>query len=388
LTEFPEELVTLLEQMIKTDLKPRDIVGRDSLRNATIVAMAIGGSTNALLHAPEIARAAGFGDFWKDIITPEEFNHLSQHVVPVLTDARPYGKYSMVDIDAVGGVQVIVRELLEAGLLNGDVPTCTGETLSEQVARLGAKHADGVVIYPVKAPYKPTGGLRMLGGNLSPEFSAILKLAGVEGGLENNLFRGKARVFDGQQALLDMLDQTPEAFEDNDMIIVRYEGPSGAPGMPEMLDPTARITTLCRERGIIIALMTDARFSGGSIGLVIGHVGPEAALGGPIAFVENGDEILVDLNINEINCTALGDSAILQARKAAWDKVVADNGGFHPSSGLADTRLLHRARHMAVPAQRGAGLHPNRTVWVRNPRDASASGFVPQNKFRSKADTE
>jgi dihydroxy-acid dehydratase len=195
-------------------------------------------------------------------------------------------------------------------------------------------------------------------------------------------------VFDGQQALLDMLDQTPEAFEDNDMIIVRYEGPSGAPGMPEMLDPTARITTLCRERGIIIALMTDARFSGGSIGLVIGHVGPEAALGGPIAFVENGDEILVDLNINEINCTALGDSAILQARKAAWDKVVADNGGFHPSSGLADTRLLHRARHMAVPAQRGAGLHPNRTVWVRNPRDASASGFVPQNKFRSKADTE
>jgi len=383
LNEFPAELVTLLARMIETDLKPRDIVGRDSLRNATIVALAIGGSTNALLHAPEIARAAGFADFWKDIITPEEFNHLSEHVVPVLTNARPYGKYSMVDIDRAGGVQVIVRALLDAGLLNGDVLTCTGETLAEQVARLGAKPADGEVIYPVEAPYKSTGGLRMLGGNLSPEFSAILKLAGVEGGLENNLFRGRARVFDGQQALLDMLDQTPERFEDNDMIIVRYEGPSGAPGMPEMLDPTARITTLCRERGIVIALMTDARFSGGSIGLVIGHVGPEAALGGPIAFVEDGDEILVDLNTNEINCTALADPATLAARKAAWDKVVADNGGFHPSAGLADTRLLHRARHMSVPARRGGGLHPNREVWVRNPREAGASGFTPQNRFRS-----
>jgi dihydroxy-acid dehydratase len=239
-----------------------------------------------------------------------------------------------------------------------------------------------VVIYPVATPYKPTGGLRMLGGNLSPAFSAILKLAGVEGGLEHNLFRGKARVFDGQKALLDMLDKTPQAFEDHDMIIVRYEGPSGAPGMPEMLDPTARITTLCRERGIVIALMTDARFSGGSIGLVIGHVGPEAALGGPIAFVENGDEILVDLNTSEINCTALNDPATLQARKAVWEQAVAANGGFHPSSGLADTRLLHRARHMAVPASRGGGLHPNREVWVRNPREAVQSGFVPRNRFR------
>jgi dihydroxy-acid dehydratase len=348
--------------------------------------MAIGGSTNAILHAPEIARAAGFADFWKEIMTPEEFNHLSQHVVPVLTDARPYGKYSMVDIDRAGGVQIIVRELLDAGLLNGDVLTCTGETLSEQVARLGAKEADGAVIHPVKEPYKPTGGLRMLGGNLSPEFSAILKLAGVEGGLENNVFRGKARVFEGQQALLDMLDRAPENFENNDMIIVRYEGPSGAPGMPEMLDPTSRITTLCRERGIVIALMTDARFSGGSVGLVIGHVGPEAALGGPIAFVEDGDEIVVDLNSNEINCSALGDPAIVKARKATWDKAVAGNGGFHPNCGAADTRLLHRARHMAVPAIRGAGLHPNREVWVRNPREPLQTGFTPRNKFRPGTD--
>ncbi len=382
LNEFPAELVEHLARMIETGLKPRDIVTRDALRNAVIVAMAIGGSTNVTLHAPEIARAAGYADFWKEIMTPEEFNHLSQHVVPVLTDARPYGKYSMVDIDRIGGVQVIVRELLEAGLLNGDTMTCTGETLAKQVARLGAKPADGTVVYSVAKPYKPTGGLRVLGGNLSPEFSAILKLAGVEGGLENNIFRGKACVFEGEHDLLIALDKTPERFQNNDMIIVRYEGPSGAPGMPEFLDPTSRITTLCRERGIIVGLMTDARFSGGSVGLVIGHVGPEAALGGPIAFVQDGDEIMIDLNHNELNCTALADAATLKKRKAAWEKVVADNGGIHPNCGIADTRLLHRARHTAVPATRGGGMHPNREVWVSEPRHAERSGFVPTNKHR------
>src|SRR5258708_6463895 len=224
----------------------------------------------------------------------------------------------MVDIDRVGGVQVIVRELLEAGLLNGDVLTCTGETLSAQVDRLGAKRADGRVIYAVEQPYKPTGGLRVLGGNLSPDFSAILKLAGVEGGLENNMFRGKACVFEGELALLEALDTTPGRFQNNDMVIVRYEGPSGAPGMPEMLDPTSRITTLCRERNIVVALMTDARFSGGSLGLVIGHVGPEAALGGPIALIEDGDEIVVDLNKNELNCTALANADTCAPRKSTW----------------------------------------------------------------------
>jgi dihydroxy-acid dehydratase len=367
--EFADLLVDHLSNLIAKDIKPRDIVVRDSLRNAVIVAMAIGGSTNVTLHVPEIARAAGYADFWKE-------------VMPVLTDARPYGKYSMVDIDRVGGVQVIVRELLEAGLLNGDVLTCTGETLSEQVKRLGAKSADGTVVYPVAKPYKPTGGLRVLGGNLSPEFSAILKLAGVEGGLEDNMFRGKARVFEGEQGLLNALDSDPGQFQNHDMVIVRYEGPSGAPGMPEMLDPTSRITTLCRERGIVVGLMTDARFSGGSVGLVIGHVGPEAALGGPIAFIENGDEIVIDLNKNELNCTALADAATLAKRKAAWEKVVAANGGVHPNCGVADTRLLQRARHTAVPATRGGGLHPNRQVWVREPREATKSGFTPRNKFR------
>ncbi|MEL6748492.1 MAG: dihydroxy-acid dehydratase, partial [Pseudomonadota bacterium] len=322
LTQFPSELVTLLANLMAQGIKPRDIVSRDSIRNAVITAMAIGGSTNVMLHAPEIARAAGFADFWADVMTPDEFNHLSQHVVPVLTDARPYGRYSMVDIDRVGGVQVIAKALMNAGLLNGDCLTCTGETLAEQIDRLETPDVDGTVIYPVAAPYKLTGGLRMLGGNLSPDNSAILKLAGVESGLENNVFTGRARVFESEVALLAALDADADGFADNDIVIVRYEGPAGAPGMPEMLDPTSRITALCRAKEITIALMTDARFSGGSVGLVIGHVGPEAALGGPIALVEDGDEIIADLNDNTLTCTALNDPQVRAARQSAWQAVV------------------------------------------------------------------
>ena len=173
----------------------------------------------------------------------------------------------------MGGIQVIVKNLLDAGLLNGDTLTCTGETLSQQVNRLSPSNPDGNVIFSVKKPFKKTGGLRLLGGNLSPEFSAILKLAGVEGGLENGIFKGKAKVFDGEQSLLNTLDNQPENFSNFDMVVVRYEGPVGGPGMPEMLDSTSRITALCREKNIVIGLMTDGRFSGGSVGVVIGHVG-------------------------------------------------------------------------------------------------------------------
>jgi dihydroxy-acid dehydratase len=380
---FPDELVGFLAGLLERNQTPRDIVGRDSIRNAIIVAMAIGGSTNVMLHAPEIARAAGFRSFSADIMSPEEFNHLSGHLVPVLTDARPYGRFSMVDIDQKGGVQVIVKELLAAGLLNGDVPTCTGETLGEQVARLDPPAPDGEVIYTVENPYKPTGGLRLLGGNLSPESSAVLKLAGVEGGLEDNIFKGTARIFDAEQDLLNTLENEPDSFNNHDMVIVRYEGPSGAPGMPEMLDSTSRITTLCRERNITIALMTDARFSGGSVGLVIGHVGPEAALGGPIALLKDGDDIVVDLNVNELNCTQLDDPAIREERANAWQKVLSDNDGVHPACGEVDTRLLNRMRRSAVSAVFGAGMHPDRQLWVSEPRDPVETGFEPTNKWRT-----
>jgi len=291
----------------------------------------------------------------------------------------------MVDIDEKGGVQVIVKALMDAGLLYGDTLTCTGETLAEQVARLNTADPDGTVIYPVDKPYKPTGGLRVLGGNLSPEFSAVLKLAGVEGGLEDNRFVGRARIFNGEQSLLDTLENEPDSFQNHDMVIVRYEGPSGAPGMPEMLDSTSRITTLCRERDIVVGLMTDARFSGGSVGLVIGHVGPEAALGGPIAYVEDGDEIVVDLNTNELNCTAFADQAMLNTRIATWKKEVEGNGGIHPNCGEVDTRLLNRMRRSAVSAVYGAGMHPDRELWVPQPREPEMTGFKPQNKFRSNA---
>jgi dihydroxy-acid dehydratase len=383
LDQFPDELVSYLNGMIDADLTPRKIVSRDSIRNAMIVALAVGGSTNVLLHGPEIARAAGYGDFSRDIMSPEEFNHLSQNVVPVLVDARPFGHYSMVDIDEKGGIQVIVKELLDAGLLNGNTMTCTGETLAQQVARLDPPTPDGEVIYTVENPYKPTGGLRVLGGNLSPEFSAVLKLAGVEGGLEDNVFVGKARIFDSESDLLQSLENEPQIFGNHDMVIVRYEGPSGAPGMPEMLDSTSRITTLCREKNIIVGLMTDARFSGGSVGLVIGHVGPEAALGGPIAFLEDGDEIVVDLNANELNCTELSNGATVAERKAAWQKIVAANGGMHHSVGIADTRLLNRMRRSAVSAIYGAGMHPDRELWVSEPREPVKTTFIPTNKFRA-----
>ena len=380
--EFPAELVNYLANLINKNITPRDIVTRESLRNAIIVAMAVGGSTNVLLHAPELARAAGYKDFANEIMSPEEFNNLSRNVIPVVIDARPFGQYSMVDIDAKGGMQVIVKELMDAGLLNGETLTCTGETLFEQVERLNPPTPDEDVIYSVQKPYKETGGLRVLGGNLSPEFSAVLKLAGVEGGLEDNIFKGTAKVFDGEQELLKALDSQADMFENFDMIVVRYEGPFGAPGMPEMLDSTSRITALCREKNIVVGLMTDGRFSGGSVGLVIGHVGPEAAAGGAIALIETGDEIVVDLNKNELNCTQLQDETIRLERETIWNDLVAENGGMHPSVGDADTRLLNRMRNSAVSAVYGAGMHPNRSLWVRDPRKPQKSNFEPSNKFR------
>ena len=348
--EFPEELVDYLSNLINKDITPRDIVTKDSLRNAIIVAMSVGGSTNVMLHAPELARAAGYANFNRDIMSSEEFNYLSEKVIPVVVNARPFGKYSMVDIDNKGGIQVIIKNLLEAGLLNGKTLTCTGETLVEQVERLSPPDPDGEIIYKIENPFKKTGGLRLLGGNLSPEFSAILKLAGVEGGLENGVFKGNAKVFDGEQSLLNTLDNSPESFANFDMVVVRYEGPVGGPGMPEMLDSTSRITTLCRERNIIIGLMTDGRFSGGSVGLVIGHVGPEAAIGGPIGLICHGDTITVDLNNNILVCDELKDINILRKRKKEWEEARDKNNGIHPSVGIANTRLLNKMRCSAVPA--------------------------------------
>ena len=191
LKEFPDQLIDCLVAMTDAGITPRDIVTPTSLRNALTVTIAMGGSTNVLLHSVEIARAAGF-DLWQDVMSQSEFNDLSRRL-PVLVNVRPFGFYSMVDIDAKGGLQAIVKELLEAGLLDGEALTCTGETLGEQVRRLDPPAPDGDVIHPVAKPYKATGGLRLLHGNLAPDGGAVLKIAGIEGGLQDGVFRGRAR---------------------------------------------------------------------------------------------------------------------------------------------------------------------------------------------------
>jgi dihydroxy-acid dehydratase len=354
LAEFPAELVDCLVTMTRKGITPRAIVTPRALRNALTVAIAMGGSTNVALHSVEIARAAGL-DLWKDVISQDEFNALS-HRVPVLINARPFGFYSMVDIGTKGGLQVIVKQLLDAGYLDGDCLTCTGETLAEQVRRLAPPAPDGDVIHTVTAPFKKTGGLRLLRGNLAPEGGAILKVAGVEGGIKDGVFSGQARVFNSEPELIKALTETPDTFADHDMVVIRYEGPRGAPGMPELLDPTSRITALCRRKNITIALMTDARFSGGSVGLVIGHIAPEAYLGGPIALVEDGDTIVVDLNKDRLECRELADEAVHARRAAAWRTAAQQHGGMHPAVKPVTNRLLKRMRFGARPALEGAGM--------------------------------
>lgn len=354
LTEFPEILIDSLLKMREKNIKPRDIVTPASLRNAVTTAIVLGGSTNVVLHMVEIARSAGV-DFWNEVISQKEFNTLSQKL-PVLVNLRPFGKYSMVDIEENGGLPVIVKELLDRGLLDGSCITCTGETLSEQVERLAPPPPDMDVIFSFDKPFKPTGGLRLLSGNLAPKGGAVIKVAGVEKGVENGIFNGRAKVFDSERELIKKLEKNSDFFEDCDMVVIRYAGPRGAPGMPELLDPTSRITALCRAKNITIALMTDARFSGGSVGFVIGHVGPEAYLGGPIAMIKNGDTIIVDINKCTIDCTELSDKTILEKRKKAWQEAVDKNGGVHPAVGDTSDRLLKRMRSKARPAILGAGI--------------------------------
>jgi dihydroxy-acid dehydratase len=354
LEQFPDELVDCLVTMTIRDIRPRDIVTPTSLRNALIVTMAMGGSTNVMLHSVEIARAAGI-DLWKDVLNQDEFNALS-HLLPVIVNMRPFGTYSMVDVDGAGGLPTVVNELMKAGFLDGSAITCTGETLAQQIDRLAPPPADHEVIYSVAHPFKSTGGLRLLRGNLAPEGGAILKLAGIEGGIADGVFTGRARVFNGERSLIDALDERPDEFHDNDMVVIRYEGPRGAPGMPEMLDPTSKITSLCRKRGITIALMTDARFSGGSVGLVIGHVAPEALLGGPIALIEDGDTITVDINEDRLDCLQLDDAKTAEHRAAAWESRVRSNGGLHPDAVKVTHRVLMRMRNTGLPALLGGGM--------------------------------
>ena len=358
ITVFPDELVDCLVTMTNRKLRPRDIVTPTALRNGLVAVLAMGGSTNVILHAVEIARGAGF-DLWTDVISQTQLNALSRSL-PVLVDMRPFGRYSMIDVDHAGGLQVILCQLLDAELIDGSAITCTGESLTGQVHKLDPPAPDEDVIHSLQKPFKNAGGLRLLRGNLAPEGGAVIKIAGIEGGLTENVFVGTARVFDSEKSLITALEHDGDSFVDNTMVVLRYGGPRGAPGMPELLEPTSRVTALCRQRNITIGLMTDARFSGGSVGLVIGHVAPEAYLGGPIALVEDGDEIIVDLNHDRLDCQQLSQPARLADRSQAWRTETDAHNGIHPSTPTANSRTLVRMRATAQPALRGAGMsEPN-----------------------------
>ena len=270
--------------MLENDIKPRDIMTREAFENAITVVLAMGGSTNAVLHLLAIAHEAGVD------LHIDEFDRLSRST-PYITDLRPGGRFVMSDVDKSGGLPVVMNELLRAGLLHPDVLTVTGKTIAENLAEFDTL-PDSRVIYPVSEARSPTGGLVILKGNLAPE-GAVMKVAGTK----HLSHDGPARVFDGERAAFNAV--TSGEIKGGDVVIIRYEGPKGGPGMQEMLAVTGAI--MGAGLGEDTLLITDGRFSGATRGPMIGHVAPEAAIGGVIALVEDGDRIVMDVETRELN---------------------------------------------------------------------------------------
>jgi dihydroxy-acid dehydratase len=291
-----EAVVGLLRQGITT----RDILTREAFENAIAVVMALGGSTNAVLHLMAIAHEA---DVDLDL---DDFNRIGDRV-PHLADVKPFGSYVMTDIDRIGGVPVVMRALLDAGLLHGECLTVTGKTMAENLATITPPDPDGKIIRSLDDPIHRTGGLTVVRGSLSPD-GAVVKTAGFDA----TVFEATARVFDGERAAMDAVaDGTVVA---GDAVIIRYEGPKGGPGMREMLAVTGAIKGAGLGKSVL--LVTDGRFSGGTTGLCIGHVAPEAVDGGPIAFVRNGDRVRLDVEARTLDL--LVDDAELAARRDGW----------------------------------------------------------------------
>ncbi len=286
--------------MLRLGITARDILTKPAFENAITLLMAYGGSTNAVLHLLAIAREAEVD------LTLEDFNRIGARV-PHLADMKPFGKYVMADIDRHGGVPVVLKALLDAGLLNGDVMTVTGKTMAENLAELNPDPIDGEVIHQLDDPIHATGGLTILNGSLAPE-GAVVKTAGFDA----ELFEGPARVFDRERAAMDAL--TEGRIGKGDIVVIRYEGPKGGPGMREMLAITAAIKGAGLGKDVL--LLTDGRFSGGTTGLCIGHIAPEATDGGPISLVRDGDLIRVDIAARTLDL--LVDPAELEARRANW----------------------------------------------------------------------
>ena len=286
--------------MLRQGITARDVLTKKAFENAITLLMAYGGSTNAVLHLLAIAREAEVD------LTLDDFNRIGAKV-PHLADMKPFGKYVMADIDRHGGVPVVLKALLDAGLLHGDAMTVTGKTMAENLEALNPDPIDGTVIHRLDDPIHATGGLTVLHGTLAPE-GAVVKTAGFDA----ELFEGPARVFERERAAMDAL--TEGAISAGDIVVIRYEGPKGGPGMREMLAITAAIKGAGLGKDVL--LLTDGRFSGGTTGLCIGHIAPEATDGGPIALVRDGDLIRVDIAARTLDL--LVDPAELEARRADW----------------------------------------------------------------------
>jgi dihydroxy-acid dehydratase len=287
---------TLLER----DLKPLDILTRQSFENAIALVMAVGGSTNAVLHLLAIAKAA------RIVLSLDDFQRASDRV-PLLADLKPSGTYVQEDLHAVGGTPAVMKYLLERGFLHGDCMTVTGKTLAENLAEAPPLSAGQQIIQTVEQPVLPRGHIRILRGNLAPE-GAVAKITGKEG----ERFAGPARVYDSEESMLAGLERNEIA--KGSVVVIRYEGPKGGPGMPEMLTPTSAI--MGAGLGKDVAMLTDGRFSGGSHGFIIGHITPEAQDGGPIALIRDGDRVTIDANACELTVD-LSDQE-LASRRAAW----------------------------------------------------------------------
>ncbi|HJB11986.1 MAG TPA: dihydroxy-acid dehydratase [Candidatus Brachybacterium merdavium] len=288
-------------EMLRRGITSRDIMTKAAFENAIAVVQAFGGSTNAVLHLLAIAHEADVD------LTLEDFARIGAKV-PHLADLKPYGRYVMNDVDHVGGIQVVMKTLLDEGLLDGDCLTVTGATVAENLEALAPRPADGTVLRPASAPIAPTGGITILRGSLAPE-GAVVKSAG----FEDDVFEGTARVFEREQHALDAL--ADGTITHGDVVVIRYEGPKGGPGMREMLAITGAIKGAGLGKDVL--LMTDGRFSGGTTGLCVGHIAPEAVDGGPIAFVRDGDRIRLDVSTGALDL--LVDEAELDSRREGWE---------------------------------------------------------------------
>ena len=288
--------------LARRGIYPRDIMTKKAFENAIAVVNALGGSTNAVLHLLAIANEAGVA------LDLDDFNRLAAKV-PHIADTKPGGKYHMTDIDRIGGVPVVLKHLLDAGLLHGDVMTCTGKTMAENLAEMNPPAPDGDVVHPLSDPIHAEGGINILKGSLAPN-GAVVKVAGLT--KDQMTFEGIARVFDGEDGAMAAV--LAGDIQPGTVIVIRYEGPKGGPGMREMLAITGALKGA--GRGSDCALITDGRFSGGTWGFCIGHVAPEAVDGGPIAFVHNGDKIRIDVPTKSLDL--LVDAATLAERQKGW----------------------------------------------------------------------